>query len=55
MRHGFMQEVPSLATGELPQGAGQGWLAPGRRERTAEEFGRFYAAATELVSRTQTR
>jgi hypothetical protein len=27
MRHGFMQEVPSLATGELPQGAGQGWLA----------------------------
>jgi hypothetical protein len=27
MRHGFMQEVPSLATGELPGGAGQGWLA----------------------------
>ncbi|MCW2979326.1 MAG: hypothetical protein JWO14_1053 [Solirubrobacterales bacterium] len=27
MRHGFMQEVPSLVTGELPQGAGQGWLA----------------------------
>jgi hypothetical protein len=27
MRHGFMQEVPSLATGELPQGAGAGWLA----------------------------
>jgi hypothetical protein len=27
MRHGFMQEVPSLATGELPQGAGDGWLA----------------------------
>jgi hypothetical protein len=27
MRHGFMQEVPSLATGELPQGGGQGWLA----------------------------
>jgi hypothetical protein len=27
MRHGFMQEVPSLAAGELPQGAGQGWLA----------------------------
>jgi hypothetical protein len=27
MRHGFMQEVPSLATGELPEGAGQGWLA----------------------------
>jgi len=27
MRHGFMQEVPSLASGELPQGAGEGWLA----------------------------
>ncbi len=27
MRHGFMQEVPSLATGGLPGGAGQGWLA----------------------------
>lgn len=27
MRHGFMQEVPSLAGGELPQGAGEGWLA----------------------------
>lgn len=27
MRHGFMQEVPSLASGELPGGAGQGWLA----------------------------
>jgi hypothetical protein len=27
MRHGFMQEVPSLVTGELPQGAGAGWLA----------------------------
>jgi hypothetical protein len=27
MRHGFMQEVPSLATGELPGGAGSGWLA----------------------------
>jgi hypothetical protein len=27
MRHGFMAEVPSLATGELPQGAGAGWLA----------------------------
>jgi hypothetical protein len=27
MRQGFMQEVPSLATGELPQGAGEGWLA----------------------------
>jgi hypothetical protein len=27
MRHGFMQEVPSLATGELPGGAGPGWLA----------------------------
>ena len=27
MRHGFMQEVPSLANGELPQGAGEGWLA----------------------------
>jgi hypothetical protein len=27
MRHGFMQEVPSLATGELPEGAGTGWLA----------------------------
>jgi hypothetical protein len=27
MRHGFMQEVPSLARGELPGGAGQGWLA----------------------------
>ena len=27
MRHGFMQEVPSLATGELPEGAGPGWLA----------------------------
>jgi hypothetical protein len=27
MRHGFMQEVPSLATGDLPDGAGQGWLA----------------------------
>jgi hypothetical protein len=29
-------------------------LDGGRRERTAEEFGRFYAAATELVSRTGT-
>jgi hypothetical protein len=27
MRHGFMQEVPSLAMGELPGGAGAGWLA----------------------------
>jgi hypothetical protein len=27
MRQGFMQEVPSLASGELPQGAGEGWLA----------------------------
>ncbi|MBS1676823.1 MAG: hypothetical protein JST08_05495 [Actinobacteria bacterium] len=27
MRHGFMQEVPSLAGGELPEGAGDGWLA----------------------------
>lgn len=27
MRHGFLQEVPSLATGELPGGAGEGWLA----------------------------
>ncbi|MDX6654831.1 MAG: hypothetical protein QOH18_1545 [Solirubrobacterales bacterium] len=27
MRHGFMQEVPSLASGGLPQGAGKGWLA----------------------------
>jgi hypothetical protein len=27
MRHGFMQEVPSLASGELPEGAGTGWLA----------------------------
>jgi hypothetical protein len=27
MRHGFMQEVPSLANGELPRGAGEGWLA----------------------------
>ena len=27
MRHGFMQEVPSLATGQLPGGAGPGWLA----------------------------
>ena len=27
MRHGFMQEVPSLATGELPAGRGEGWLA----------------------------
>lgn len=27
MRHGFMQEVPSLAAGELPEGAGTGWLA----------------------------
>jgi len=27
MRHGFMQEVPSLATGQLLGGAGPGWLA----------------------------
>ena len=27
MRHGFMQEVPSLARGDLPGGLGDGWLA----------------------------
>jgi hypothetical protein len=27
MRQGFMQDVPSLATGQLPEGAGNGWLA----------------------------
>jgi hypothetical protein len=27
MRHGFMQEVPSLARGDLPAGLGDGWLA----------------------------
>lgn len=27
LRHGFMREVPSLATGDLPGGLGEGWLA----------------------------
>lgn len=27
MRHGFLQEVPSLASGDLPGGLGEGWLA----------------------------